>query len=189
MPVIQLLIKLSSNRLVIILAISALFLCGILMGAIMLKPYKHQMSEIHYYRDYDNESCILNILNIVKSNLITVLVLLSGVFLFCLTTFIGLVKIGLTIGVIISSVPVSPYILLAGLLPHGLFELAAYFYVAYNVMCIQPSIYRLYITGNENAFRNILLQLLKCFVLSVVLIVIAAFIEVLVTPKLLSLIR
>jgi len=85
---------------------------------------------------------------LIKNNLMVNIILMSGAFLFGSTTVIQLLRMGFTTGVIICSIP--PHILLVGTLPHGIFEFASYFYTSYYAIRIQPDMYEVYISGNED---------------------------------------
>ncbi len=165
------------------------FLSGILAG-ISVHAYNRkniQLDEKNFLiirQNYDSK--ITNIVKIIKNNLTVNIILLSGAFLFGSTTLIQLFRIGFMMGSYVHSFP--PHILLVGTLPHGIFEFASYVYTSYYAIRIQPDVYEVYTNGDEDKLINVISFLLTRFTFVTILVVIAAFIEVTLTPKLLILI-
>lgn len=117
--------------------------------------------------------------------------LISFVFspLFCLVPIIALVINGWLLGLVSTMVIERQSLgyLLAGLLPHGIFELPAFFMGEAVALSFGAAvILSLFKKDKGNIIRSNLRQNLRYFLVAIILLLPAAIIEVYVTPLLLS---
>ena len=141
--------------------------------------------EINYVdlKLYNNVSFLL----ILKNNLSVIMSLLSGVLLFGSTTLINLIYCGMVLGHLVISANIynlSLYELLLLTLPHGIFEIPAIIIAGAAGFKIPYEIIR-YLAGKKETIltKEDIKEYLTLALISIILIVIAAWIEANVTLK------
>ena len=113
--------------------------------------------------------------------------MLAGAIIFGLSTFINLIFNGFNVGALIGSTFLTnePLKLIVGLiLPHGIFEIPAILISAIAGFKIPYEITLYLLDKKEKPITNEdIKEFLKLSLISIILIIIAAFIEVYITPK------
>lgn len=178
MKVLNLIIK---NKYCIILSISS-FILGIVFGELInisLDDSDQPLSKENNVRG--NISNFNNFISILINNLKSTFILVLGFLSFGITTFIGLFING-----ICNSIPLSDFDTQSFLyiVPHGIFEIpamfiagAAGFKIPYEITLYLLDKKEKPITGED------IKEFLKLAFISIFLIVIAAYVEVYITPK------
>ncbi|ADC70051.1 protein of unknown function DUF95 transmembrane [Methanocaldococcus sp. FS406-22] len=126
-------------------------------------------------------------LGILTNNLKVILINLSGSVLFGFTTFVNMLYNGFVIGLEVKGLffigADLKYILIT-ILPHGIFEIPAILISAVAGFKIPYEIVLYLLDKKEKPIANEdIREFLKLAIMSIILIVIAAFIEVYITPK------
>jgi uncharacterized membrane protein SpoIIM required for sporulation len=128
-----------------------------------------------------------NFPTILTNNLKVIFLMLAGAITFGLSTFINLIFNGFNVGALIGSTFLTnePLKLIIGLiLPHGIFEIPAILISAVAGFKIPYEIVLYLLDKKEKPITNEdIREFLKLSLISIILIVIAAFIEVYITPK------
>ncbi len=124
---------------------------------------------------------------LIKNNLALISLFLSGAFLFGITTFVNLIYNGFFIGFIVNKAlqkrtTLNEILILT--LPHGIFEIPAIIIAGAAGFKIPYEIVR-YLAGKKEQIltKEDIKEYLTLALISIILIVIAAFIEAYVTPK------
>ncbi|MGX9290934.1 stage II sporulation protein M [Bacillus sp. A015] len=128
-----------------------------------------------------------NMLELIKNNLFVCLLLISGFFSCGLITLFYLFSNGYIISVsILESVNngLSPIQISLYILPHGIFEIPALLISGSIGFMGLKIIFELCFSDKKNIFTNNLRKIIINFILIIVLIVIAAFIESYISPLL-----
>ncbi|WP_292460153.1 stage II sporulation protein M [Methanothermococcus sp.] len=124
---------------------------------------------------------------ILTNNLKVIFLMLAGSITFGLSTFINLIFNGFNVGVLIGSTfqTNEPLKLIAGfILPHGIFEIPAMLISAVAGFKIPYEVIQYLRDKKEKPItEEDIKEFLKLALISIVLIVIAAFVEVYITPK------
>jgi len=121
---------------------------------------------------------------IVANNIRVVTLLLLGILLFGSTTFINLIFNGVNLGVVVRASIKTPMTTLMLILPHGIFEIPAIIIAGAAGFKIPYEIVR-YLAGKKEQplTREDIKEYLTLALISIILIVIAAWIEANVTLK------
>jgi uncharacterized membrane protein SpoIIM required for sporulation len=152
----------------------------------MQYPEENYMKILFYPKFYNNYNT-LSFLSILKNNLFVVMLLLSGSLLFGSITLINLVYSGITLAHLVVSANtynLSLYELLFLTLPHGIFEIPAIIIAGAAGFKIPYEIVR-YLAGKKEQIltKEDIKEYLTLALISIVLIVIAAWIEANITLK------
>ncbi|CAB3288789.1 conserved membrane protein of unknown function [Methanocaldococcus lauensis] len=129
---------------------------------------------------------------ILTNNLKVIFLMLAGSITFGLSTFINLIYNGFNVGVLIGSTfqtnePLK--LILALILPHGIFEIPALLISAVAGFKIPYEITLYLLDKKEKPItEEDIKEFLKLALISIILIIIAAFVEVYITPKVANLI-
>jgi uncharacterized membrane protein SpoIIM required for sporulation len=124
---------------------------------------------------------------ILTNNLKVIFLMLAGAITFGLSTFINLIYNGFNLGLLVSDaynsgMPIK--LILALILPHGIFEIPAILISAVAGFKIPYEITLYLLDKKEKPITNEdIKEFLKLSLISIILIIIAAFIEVYITPK------
>ncbi|AAB98796.1 TPA: stage II sporulation protein M [Methanocaldococcus jannaschii] len=161
-----------------------LFSLGFIFGFISI----NNLSKIN---DKDLSNYIPNIQfnfpSILTNNLKVIFLMLAGSITFGLSTFINLIFNGFNVGVLIGSISLTnePLKLITALiLPHGIFEISAMLISAVAGFKIPYKVTLYLLDKKEKPLtEEDIKDFLKLSLISIILIVIAAFIEVYITPK------
>ena len=128
-----------------------------------------------------------NFPTILTNNLKVIFLMLAGVITFGLSTFINLLFNGFNVGLLIGSTFLTkePLKLIAGfILPHGIFEIPAMLISAAAGFKIPYKVTLYLLDKKEKPLtEEDIKEFLKLSLISIILIIIAAFIEVYITPK------
>jgi len=123
----------------------------------------------------------------MKNNLYLIILLISGAVTSGITTFINLFYNGLTFGFLVKEalekgIPINEVILLT--LPHGIFEIPAIIIAGAAGFKIPYEIIR-YLAGRKETIltKEDIKEYLTLTLISIILIVIAAFVEAYITPR------
>jgi len=124
---------------------------------------------------------------ILTNNLKVIFLMLAGAITFGLSTFINLIYNGFNVGLLIGSIfqTNEPLKVIAGfILPHGIFEIPAMLISAVAGFKIPYEVTLYLLDKKEKPITNEdIKEFLKLSLISIILIIIAAFIEVYITPK------
>ncbi|CAB3288034.1 conserved membrane protein of unknown function [Methanocaldococcus lauensis] len=124
---------------------------------------------------------------ILTNNLKVIFLMLAGSITFGLSTFINLIFNGFNLGLLISNaynsgMPIK--LILALILPHGIFEIPAMLISALAGFKIPYEITLYLLDKKEKPItEEDIKEFLKLALISIILIIIAAFVEVYITPK------
>ncbi|ADG13972.1 protein of unknown function DUF95 transmembrane [Methanocaldococcus infernus ME] len=128
-----------------------------------------------------------NFISILTNNLKVILLMLAGAITFGLSTFINLLFNGFNVGVLIGSTFLTnePLKLITALiLPHGIFEIPAMLIAAIAGFKIPYEITLYLLDRKEKPItEEDIKEFLKLALISIILIIIAAFVEVYITPE------
>ncbi|ACX72190.1 protein of unknown function DUF95 transmembrane [Methanocaldococcus vulcanius M7] len=128
-----------------------------------------------------------NFISILSNNLKVIFLMLAGAITFGLSTFINLLFNGFNVGALIGSTFLTnePLKIIAGfILPHGIFEIPAILISAVAGFKIPYEITLYLLDKKEKPITEEDIKVfLKLAIISIILIIIAAFIEVYITPK------
>ncbi|WP_456374644.1 stage II sporulation protein M [Methanocaldococcus sp.] len=166
-----------------------IFSIGFLYGFIFI----NDLSKINYKELSNYKSKIqFNFPFILTNNLKVIFLMLAGSITFGLSTFINLIFNGFNVGVLIGSTfqTNEPLKLIAGfILPHGIFEIPAMLIAAVAGFKIPYEITLYLLDKKEKPItEEDIKEFLKLALISIILIIIAAFVEVYITPKVANLI-
>ena len=166
----------------VIIMVSIIFYCiGILLGSTISE------SENVKYSYTQNKILNLNFITIFENNLGVTLLLLLGAFLFGTTTVLNLIYNGLYTALIIRDSllnGINPLSVVLLILPHGIFEIPAIIIAGAAGFKIPCEIVR-YLAGKKEQplTKEDIKEYLTLALISIILIVIAAWIEANVTLK------
>jgi len=171
------------NKLPIILTL-IIFSLGFIVGFISINNLsKINDKELSKYKPKIN----FNFPSILSNNLKVIFLMLAGAITFGLSTFINLIYNGFNVGLLIGSIfqTNEPLKVIAGfILPHGIFEIPAILISAVAGFKIPYEITLYLLDKKEKPITEEDIKVfLKLAIISIILIVIAAFIEVYITPK------
>lgn len=107
---------------------------------------------------------------LLKNSIASIWLLLAYVFGVSIIYIFFIIN-GIVLGLLLSSFPSITYLLL--ILPHGLIEIGAYVYLADTIMNIK----------NQNQDKK---KVTKCFIVSFLLLVLAAGVEAFITPLMIN---
>ncbi|AEF96608.1 stage II sporulation protein M [Methanotorris igneus] len=128
-----------------------------------------------------------NFLTILLTNLKVILLMLAGAITFGLSTFINLIFNGFNVGILVGSTFLTdePLKLITALiLPHGIFEIPAMLISATAGFKIPYEVILYLLDKKEKPItEEDIKEFLKLAGISIILIIIAAFVEVYITPK------
>jgi uncharacterized membrane protein SpoIIM required for sporulation len=163
-----------------ILIFSIGFISGIVFINDLSKNYKGEEINQKLNIKFNFHSILLN-------NLKVIFLMLAGAITFGLSTFINLMFNGFNVGVLVGSTFLTnePLKLIAGfILPHGIFEIPAMLISAVAGFKIPYEIIQYLRDKKEKPLtEEDIKEFLKLAVISIILIIIAAFVEVYITPK------
>ena len=175
------------NKILIILSTLCL-LFSYIVGC-MFRTFDHQnFQELKQSLCHNQVQLIpLNIfITVLSINIKSLLYLLSGSVLFGLTTLIGLIQIGFGLGVWTTGVKQDTTLteLIIVTLPHGIFEIPAIIIAGAAGFKIPYEIIR-YLAGRKEQIltKEDIKEYLTLALISIILIVIAAFVEAYITPR------
>jgi len=171
------------NKLPIILTL-IIFSLGFIFGLISINNLsKINDKELSKYKP----KIEFNFPTILTNNLKVIFLMLAGAITFGLSTFINLIYNGFNVGLLIGSTFLTnePLKLISALiLPHGIFEIPAMLISAIAGFKIPYEITLYLLDKKEKPITNEdIKEFLKLSLISIILIIIAAFIEVYITPK------
>jgi uncharacterized membrane protein SpoIIM required for sporulation len=170
------------KKLPIILTI-LIFSIGFISGITSINDF----SKNHNNKEELSQNLEFNFPTILINNLKVTFLMLSGSITFGLSTFINLMFNGFNVGVLVGSTFLTnePLKLIAGfILPHGIFEIPAMLISAVAGFKIPYEIIQYLRDKKEKPLtEEDIKEFLKLAVISIILIIIAAFIEVYITPK------
>ncbi len=188
MKILSLIIK---NKYCIILSVSSLVL-GMVFGELIYTNTKVEISSnngMALVKEYNVEkkfSNFNNFVSILSNNIKSSFILILGCLSFGITTFYGLYINGMVCSMFISSISVKSFLIYV--LPHSVFEIpaiiiagAAGFKVPYEIVQYLRDKKEKPLTEED------IKEFLKLTIISITLIIIAAFVEVYVTPKIVDL--
>ncbi|ADC64535.1 protein of unknown function DUF95 transmembrane [Ferroglobus placidus DSM 10642] len=129
----------------------------------------------------------LSFLSILKNNLLVVTLLLSGTLLLGSTTLVNLMNSGITVArliILANACNLSLHKFLLLVLPHGIFEIPAIIIAGAAGFKIPYEIIR-YLAGRKEQIltKEDIKEYFTLALISIILIVIAAFVEAYVTPR------
>ncbi|AEH06446.1 stage II sporulation protein M [Methanothermococcus okinawensis] len=160
-----------------------IYLIGILFGFLSLPQSKFE--SVNIYQNIlilKSSFCI-----ILSNNLKVIFLMLAGAITFGFSTFINLIFNGFSLGMLISNaynsgVPIK--LILALILPHGIFEIPAMLISAVAGFKIPYEVIQYLRDKKEKPItEDDIKEFLKLALISIILIIIAAFVEVYITPK------
>jgi len=171
------------NKLPIILTL-IIFSLGFIVGFISINNLsKINDKELSKYKPKIN----FNFPSILSNNLKVIFLMLAGAITFGLSTFINLLFNGFNVGMLIGSIfqTNEPLKVIAGfILPHGIFEIPAMLISAVAGFKIPYEVTLYLLDKKEKPITEEDIKVfLKLAMISIILIIIAAFIEVYITPK------
>ncbi|CAB3288795.1 conserved membrane protein of unknown function [Methanocaldococcus lauensis] len=161
-----------------------IFSIGFISGFIFINDFSKNYKEEEINQKLNIK---FNFPFILTNNLKVIFLMLAGSITFGLSTFINLIFNGFNVGVLIGSTfqtnePLK--LILALILPHGIFEIPAMLISALAGFKIPYEI-TLYLLDKKQKplTEEDIKEFLKLALISIILIVIAAFVEVYITPK------
>ncbi|MCQ6253350.1 stage II sporulation protein M [Methanocaldococcus sp.] len=171
------------KNLLIILTI-LIFSIGFISGFIFINDFSKNYKGEKINQKLDIK---FNFPFILTNNLKVIFLMLAGSITFGLSTFINLIYNGFNVGVLIGSTfqtnePLK--LILALILPHGIFEIPALLISAVAGFKIPYEITLYLLDKKEKPItEEDIKEFLKLALISIILIIIAAFVEVYITPK------
>ncbi|ADG13969.1 protein of unknown function DUF95 transmembrane [Methanocaldococcus infernus ME] len=171
-----------TNNILIILAVILIYIIGFINGYYTnnneIKTLNNNKSKLRF-----NSSLPKLLLN----NLIADFLMLAGSITFGLSTFINLIFNGFNLGLLVSNAYNSGMptkLILALILPHGIFEIPAMLIAAIAGFKIPYEITLYLLDKKEKPItEEDIKEFLKLALISIILIIIAAFVEVYITPE------
>ncbi len=172
----------SRNKILFFIA-SYLFSISFLVSIFFPYPFNLNYVANNYIKLFEVKN--ISFLFFIKRNEFVIFIILVGAFLFSVPTIINLVYNGLIFGSSISIfVHNRLYNMLLLILPHGIFEIPAIIIAGAAGFKIPYEIVR-YLAGKKEQplTKQDIKEYLTLALISIILIVIAAFVEAYVTPK------